>query len=89
MASGANSQNYYVVLYRRRRATAPGAALPLEQLHAAATRYVADWTGTSSDAFEEGLDELEKLTGARLTAGDRYELWDQATLATMQNQNRR
>lgn len=51
---------------------------PREQLLAAAHRYAAGWNGSSSDAFEEGLDELEHLTGAKLGAGDRYELWDQA-----------
>lgn len=49
-----------------------------QQLDAAARRFVADWNGGSSDAFDEALDELEQLTGARLKASDRYQLWDQA-----------
>jgi len=61
-------------------------ALPVEgassslqkQLLAAGHRFAHDWKGTDSDAFEEGLDELEYLTGARFGAGDRYRLWDQA-----------
>ena len=49
-----------------------------KQLLAAGQRFVADWHGTDSDAFEEGLDELEQLAGARFAAGVRYDLWDQA-----------
>jgi len=49
-----------------------------KELLAAATRFVVDWKGGPSDAFDEALDELEHLTGARLSAGDRYRLWDQA-----------
>ena len=51
---------------------------PQQQLAAAAKRYVDNWNGGTSDAFDEGLDELEHLTGARLQAGDRYRLWEQA-----------
>jgi hypothetical protein len=51
---------------------------PQKQLLAAGHRFAHDWKGTDSDAFEEGLDELEHLTGARFGAGDRYRLWDQA-----------
>jgi len=60
------------------RASAAGVAAPRGQLHAAGRRFAAGWTGTSSDAFEEALDELEQLAGARFTAGERYDLWDQA-----------
>jgi len=49
-----------------------------KQLLAAGQRFVADWNGTDSDAFEEGLDELEQLAGARFAARTRYDLWDQA-----------
>ena len=41
----------------------------------------AYWNGGGSDAFDEGLDELEHLTGARLTATERYDLWDQTLKA--------
>jgi hypothetical protein len=51
---------------------------PRKQLLAAGQRFAADWQGTDSDAFEEGLDELEHLYGARFAAGARYNLWDQA-----------
>lgn len=51
---------------------------PQKQLLAAGHRFAHDWNGTDSDAFEEGLDELEHLTGARFAAGDRYQLWDEA-----------
>lgn len=44
----------------------------------AADRFAAGWNGGSSEAFDYGLDELEQLTGARLGAGDRYRLWEQA-----------
>jgi len=48
-----------------------------QQLLNAATKYVTDWNGSSSDAFDEGLDELEQLVGARLTHSERSNLWDQ------------
>jgi len=54
------------------------AASRQQQLLAAAKRYVADWNGGTSDAFDAGLDELEEITGAHLQAGDRYRLWEQA-----------
>ena len=60
------------------RAHAPAAASAQQQLMVAARRYVHDWKGGTSDAFDTGLDEPEKLYGARLQAGDRYRLWDQA-----------
>jgi len=60
------------------RAKAPAAASAQEQLKAAAQKYAHDWNGGGSDAFDEGLDELEHLTGAHLTPTDRYDLWDSA-----------
>jgi hypothetical protein len=55
-----------------------GAASPQQQLMAAGHRFAHNWKGTDSEAFEEGLDELEHRTGARFGAGDRYQLWDEA-----------
>ena len=55
-----------------------GASSPQKQLSAAARKYVHDWKGGSSDAFDEGLDELERLYRTRLQAGERYRLWEQA-----------
>ena len=54
------------------------ATSPREELLAAARRFVHGWKGGGSDVFDEGLDELEHLYGARLEAGERYRLWDQA-----------
>lgn len=58
--------------------TKPAKTSAQQQLMAAAKRYVHDWRGGTSEAFDEGLDELEHLYRARLEAGDRYRLWDQA-----------
>lgn len=69
------------LLRNSREATSPsnpGTASPQKQLLAAGRRYVADWKGGPSDAFDEGLDELEQLVGARFQQGDRYRLWDEA-----------
>src|SRR3954464_2380722 len=73
------------------RADAPGAAPPskngnapadklrrYDELLTAASRFAADWKGGTSLAFNAGLDELEQLTGARLRATDRSDLWDEA-----------
>jgi hypothetical protein len=49
-----------------------------DELLAAGKRFAADWKGGTSDAFDAGLDELERLAGGKLQAGDRYKLWDQA-----------
>lgn len=49
-----------------------------DELLDAARRFAADWKGGTSDAFDAGLDELERLTSCRLQAGDRYRLWEQA-----------
>ena len=49
-----------------------------QDLMAAGQRFAHGWKGGSSEAFDTGLDELEKLYGARLEAGDRYRLWDVA-----------
>jgi len=49
-----------------------------QDLMAAGQRFAHGWRGGTSEAFDVGLDELEKLYGARLEAGDRYRLWDVA-----------
>lgn len=59
-------------------ASAPAAASHRQQLLAAAERFAHGFNGGGSDLFDEGLDELEQLTGGRLTATERYRLWDEA-----------
>jgi hypothetical protein len=48
------------------------------ELLAAAERFAHDWNDGTSEAFDEGLDELEHLYATRLDSGDRYRLWDKA-----------